>query len=152
MRTGIRAVVTFESTAFNTSLPRDYFINPCCFGDDLAIWLIDQLRRRRYEPESKPGQEDFGWYLNFQVSGFNHCLVIGYRPGEDSEKGVWICMLERNRGFIASILGGRNREIHPEAAQIIHEILSKAPQISDVKWHFKDEFDSLREDLGTPSP
>jgi hypothetical protein len=61
-------------------------------------------------------------------------------------------MLERNRSFIASILGGRKRGIYREAAQIIHEILSKAPQISNVKWHFKDEFDSLREDLGNLSP
>ena len=144
--------MAFESVAFNTSLPAAYFINPCCFGDDLAIWLIDELHRMQYETGSKPGQEDFGWYLNFQVSGIEHCLVIGYRPGDNAENGVWVGMLERNRGFIGSILGGRKREIYPEAAQIIHEILSKAPQISNVRWHFKEDLDSLREDLGTPSP
>lgn len=42
----VRTVVTFESTAFNMAEPKDYFINPCCFGDDLAKWLIDELANR----------------------------------------------------------------------------------------------------------
>jgi hypothetical protein len=28
-----KTVVTFESTACNMAKPKDYFINPCCFGD-----------------------------------------------------------------------------------------------------------------------
>jgi hypothetical protein len=35
----IKTVVAFESTAFNMAEPKDYFINPCCFGDDVATWL-----------------------------------------------------------------------------------------------------------------
>ena len=38
--------VVFRSDAFNTSETKDYFINECCFGDDLARWLIEQLRAR----------------------------------------------------------------------------------------------------------
>ena len=32
----MRTVATFRSAAFNTSEARPYFINPGCFGDDLA--------------------------------------------------------------------------------------------------------------------
>jgi hypothetical protein len=42
----IRTVVTFESTAFNMAEPKEYFINPCCFGDDVAEWLIGELPRQ----------------------------------------------------------------------------------------------------------
>jgi hypothetical protein len=34
MNTQIRTVVTFNSSAFNTTQPKSYFINDCCFGDD----------------------------------------------------------------------------------------------------------------------
>lgn len=148
----IKTVVTFESAAFNTSAHKDYFINQGCFGDDVAIWLIEELRRRKFETAAKPRQEDFGWYLTFLMSGTEHCLVIGYLPGGDTEGGVWIGWLERSRGFFTSILGGRQRGIQREAAQTIHDILSDAPQIRNVRWHFKDDFDNVLEELGTRRP
>lgn len=82
----IRTVVTFQSVAFNTSEHRDYFTNPGCFGDDVAIWLIEELRKRKFETAAKPGQEDFGWYFTFHVSGIEYCLVIGYCPEEVTEE------------------------------------------------------------------
>jgi hypothetical protein len=36
----VRSLVTFKSTAFNVMERRPYFINDCCFGDDVAKWLI----------------------------------------------------------------------------------------------------------------
>ena len=76
--------MTFESTAFNMAEPKEYFINPCCFGDDLAKWLIDELRKKGSETDDEPGQEDFGWYLNFETAGIAHCFVIGHRPTGES--------------------------------------------------------------------
>jgi hypothetical protein len=46
MDSKVRMVVTFESTALNMAEPKDYFINLCYFGDDLAKWLIDELRKQ----------------------------------------------------------------------------------------------------------
>ena len=40
----MRTLVTFRSSAFNTTQPKDYFINPGCFGDDVAKWLMGELR------------------------------------------------------------------------------------------------------------
>jgi hypothetical protein len=62
MDSKVRTVATFESTAFNMADPKDYFINPRCFGDDLAKWLIDELRKQGLETDDEPGQEDFGWF------------------------------------------------------------------------------------------
>lgn len=70
MKSEIRTVVTFESTAFNMTEPRNYFINPCCFGDDVAEWLIRELSKQGMGTDEKPGQEDFGWYLNFEAGGY----------------------------------------------------------------------------------
>ncbi len=145
-----RTVVTFRCSRFNTSEPRNYFINDCCFGDDVAKWLIEQLSRAGYQCDESAGQEDFGWYLTFRVSEIRHCFVIGYRPGAPDELGDWIGSLERT-GFWRSWLGGRQRGILPEAVGAINQILINEKAVHDVTWHFKHDFDAGREERGLPA-
>jgi hypothetical protein len=152
LSTTLKTVVTFKSAAFNLVEAKPYFINPCCFGDDVAKWVIQQLRTRGYKAADEPGQEDFGWYFTFVVMGMEYCFVIGHRPGDDKAEGIWIGWLERSRGFIASLLGGRKRGIHPAAAQVIHETLSNSSLITDVCWHFRRDFENGHEQIGTPGP
>ena len=140
MESEIRTVVTFESTAFNMTEPKDYFINPCCFGDDLAEWLIRELRKQGIRTDEKPGQEDFGWFLNFEAAGIGHTFVIGHLPNGETEAGTWIGWLERQRGMIGSILGGRKRGIQSSAARAIHQTLTGSPMVRDVRWHFERDF------------
>jgi hypothetical protein len=81
MATELRTVVTFKSAAFDATEPKPYFINPGCFADDVAKWMIGELRNRGVKTNAKPGQEDFGWYFNFEVAGAaEHTFVFGYRP------------------------------------------------------------------------
>lgn len=142
MESEIRTVVTFESTAFNMIKPRDYLVNPCCFGDDLAEWLIRELRKQGMGTDEKPGQEDFGWYLNLEAAGVRHTFVIGHRPHGETEAGTWIGRLERKRGLVGSILGERRRGIQASAAQAIHQILTGSSVVRDLRWHFQRDFDS----------
>jgi hypothetical protein len=132
--------------------PRDYFINPCCFGDDVARWLIEELRKQGVVTGEKPGQEDFGWYLNFEATGTNHTLLIGHRPTDGAEAGTWIGWLERSRGLIRSLRGGRKRGIQPSAVGTIHKILVNSPLISGVRWYFQRDFDEGYEERGASSP
>ena len=152
MNSDIRTVVTFESTAFNTADPKAYFINPSCFGDDVASWLISELRKQGVKTDDKPDQEDFGWYLDFEISGIGHTFVLGHRPTSDSEPGTWIGWLERSRGFIGSLSGARKRGIHASAVEAIHEILSSSSQIRDVRWHFQHDFYKGLEERGVSLP
>jgi hypothetical protein len=152
MNPEIRTVVTFESTAFNMAEPKDYFINPCCFGDDVAKWMIQELRKQGIKTEETPDQEDFGWYLDFEVRVTGHTFVIGHRPSGNSEAGTWIGWLERRRGFLGSITGGRDRGIDPLAVEAIHGILSNSTLIRDVRWHLRGEFDKGDEERGSSSP
>jgi hypothetical protein len=152
MYSPIRTVVTFKSQAFNTAEQKSYFINASCFGDDLAKWLIQELGKRGIKTDDEPGQEDFGWYLNFEIGGTASTFIVGYRPGDKNNAGTWIGWLERNRGFISSLLGRRETDIDLAAAEILHEILSNAPAIQDVRWHWKQDFDRGREELGKQTP
>ena len=148
----MRSVVTFESGAFNVTEARDYFINPACFGDDVAKWLIGRLRQAGFETDEEPGQEDFEWYFEFRVAEGEHCCVIGYRPGDGADPGVWIAWLERSRGLLGSLFMGRNRGIADGAIGAIHKALSGPSEISNLRWHTKDDFDRGREELGSAVP
>src|SRR5262245_23898524 len=106
----VRRNVVFQSTAFNTTESKDYFINEGCFGDDLARWLIERLKARGIQAESEPGQEDFGWYVTFRIGDTDYDFVLGYRPGEN-DKPDWMCTLERSAGLLGSLFGARKRRI-----------------------------------------
>lgn len=148
----IRTLVTFQSSAFNTTERKDYFINDCCYGDDVARWLMEQLRGRGIQTDAEPGQEDFGWYFGFRVGDTDYHFVIGHRPADGSDPAVWIGWLERKAGLLGSMFGGRKRGIQPDGARAIHSVLSSSPQVSSVRWHHQQDFDAGREDNGQTEP
>lgn len=152
MGTPIRTLVTFLSTAFNTSEMKEAFINPNCYVDDFSAWFIKELRRRGLKTADGPGREDFGWYFTFEAGGTEHDFVIGYRQGGRGGQGVWIGWLERKRGLIGSALGGRKLGIRHEAAGVVHDVLSGSTRISNIRWHHRQEFDAGREELGAGAP
>jgi hypothetical protein len=145
----MRTVATFQSDAFNTTEERPYFINPCCFGDDVARWLVARLQRAGLRAGPEVGQEDFGWYFNFAVAEGEHCVVLGFR--DDDDDSTWIAWVERRRGLLGSLLGRRRSGIAPGALEAVHDAL-QAPEIRNVRWHEQANFDAGREELGAPNP
>ena len=146
----MRTVVTFKSDRFNTTEEKPYFINPECYGDDVARWLIGRVRANGGEAETEPGQEDFGWYFGFSVDRVAHTLVIGYQ--DDDPEGYWIGCIERNKGLISGMFGGRNRDIMHEAVLTIHRALTGTDMCHDVEWHHKADFDAGRNSKGSSDP
>jgi hypothetical protein len=128
----MRTEASFRTSSFNTSEVRDYFINDCCFGDDLAKWMMERLRSTGIETGSEPEQEDFGWYFEFTVAGEKHCCILGYQP--DEPEGVWHLWLERSRGLLGSLVGRRAHGIEPAAVSAINDVLHAAPEIHDLRW------------------
>src|SRR5262245_50323544 len=102
----VQPQVTFRSSRFNTSQPRAHFINPDCFGDDVATWIIGELRARSIEVDAEAGQEDFGWYVRYRVTGMAHCFVLSLMPAEDGATAQWAGWFERDAGALATLLGG----------------------------------------------
>jgi hypothetical protein len=90
MDSNFRTVVTFTSAVFNTTEQKPYFINPCCFGDDVAVWLIEQFRERGMVTDEEPGQEDFGWYVTFRANNMPHWFLFSFRPSDGDSDGEWI--------------------------------------------------------------
>jgi len=141
--------VTFSCSGFNTSEPRDYFINPNNFGDELAKRLMQELRVRNTAVDSELGQEDHGWYLTFHSGGKSYDFVLGHRGEERAE---WLGWLERGAGFLPSLFGARKRSVPPEIAQLVHAALVSLPEVHGVRWHLTKDFDTGNEELATAEP
>lgn len=142
--------VTFESDAFNTTEQKPEFVNPDCFGDDVLLWLGDELRARGVDAESKPFAEDWGWALRFTVDGQQH-WIGGSR--QDGTQHSWLFFIERTVGLIKSLFGkAEEKQVSPRAVQLVHECLSSNPAITEIRWHEKDAYMKGDTDSGTPQP
>ena len=129
----IQNCAVFKTSAFNTSVQRDYFIHPSSFGDDAARWIMVELGIRGFHTADAPSQENFGWYFTFDAAGINHTVVVGYRPGAYGGEGEWICWVERKVGSIGKMLK-MTKNIKPEAAKAIQDVLSSSPAVKVVKF------------------
>jgi hypothetical protein len=55
-------LVTVETDLFEHCEVKPHFINPCCFGEDFAVWLIRAIAPTTSEFKlSETIQEDYGW-------------------------------------------------------------------------------------------
>jgi hypothetical protein len=130
METGFQ----FRSTYFNTSVPKDHFVNPSCYGDDLAEWLIARFKASGIETSAEPRPEDFGWYFTFVLDRTKYCVVLGFQPNDPDSGDCWIGWIERDAGFLGSIMGRRNRGISGDAIAILDRVLRSSPEIRDLVW------------------
>jgi hypothetical protein len=122
----MRNTVRFQSAKFNSTEPRAHFINPDCFGDDVAAWLKPKLEELGYRVEG-PDQEDWGWYLVCRHSAGSHYLNIGH-TGEE-----WQLVAERQRSFGEWLLR-RTKSPAPELTRNLHRILTAEPDVRVAEW------------------
>ena len=126
----MRNTVRFNSPLFNTTEPKDYFVDPGAFGDDVGNWLRPRLEALGYRVAG-PAQEDWGWSLECTKDGAIHSLNIAYLG--DCKDGSWEIFIARVRTLGDRLLG-RNRAIDPELARAIHAILTASAEIRVMSW------------------
>jgi len=95
---------------------------------------MTELQRRGYTTSDEPGQEDFGWYFTVDVGGKSHCVIIGFQPNEEATGDCWIGSVERNVGFLKSILGKRDQNIYTELLDVMDSVLRETPDTTNVEW------------------
>jgi hypothetical protein len=73
--------ILFKTSRFNLSKVGEHFINPCCFGEDLAAWLRIKLVDKKIKV-FEPYQEDWGWELPSRYgSDFYYLCMSGNSEG-----------------------------------------------------------------------
>jgi len=90
--------ILFKTSRFNLSKIGKHFVNPCCFGEDLAAWLRIKLADNGVEV-GPPGQEDWGWYLQATYDGDSYFLGMSGNAEENStnvDDGEWRIIVKKN--------------------------------------------------------
>ncbi len=148
----MRTLVTFFSKSFNSTEPKDYFLNPHCFGDDVCHWMITEMQANGVDVDEEPQQEDFGWYFCFRLPVGRYCFVVSCRPADDGEESLWIGWIERHCGLIGSLLGKRHKNISPHAVETVHRVIGRSKRVTGTLWHDHDKFRQGFEQSGAERP
>ena len=129
---GVRTLATFRSGKFNLSAPEPHWINPGCFGEDLASWLHDRLLRVPGLQVAPPDEEDWGWFLPITREGDSFRLDIGLVPEEPPE---WMVHLVPQPSLLQRLKGGISDAAILALLGNIHQTLQTIPDISALSWH-----------------
>jgi hypothetical protein len=128
--------ILFDTDRFNLSVTKEHFINPCCFGEDLAAWLRSKLVENSIPPLD-PGQEDRGWYIESTLGDASYFIGVGGAANESAanpNEGEWRIMVEKHRS-IWDKLKGRNKTSRSDPIfAIIREILKRESDFKNVRY------------------
>jgi len=126
--------VLFKTSRLNLSKVGEHFINPCCFGEDLAAWLRVRLIERKIEV-SQPYQEDWGWELPASLGPDSYYLCMsGNADGSSTsdDEGAWRIIVEKKRSLWQRLSGEGRIAPSDEMARRVEEILAGDSTIRDV--------------------
>ena len=127
--------ILFKTSRFNLSKVGEHFINPCCFGEDLAAWLRMKLIDRNIEA-FEPYQEDWGWELPANHGSDSYYLCMSGnadRSSTNEDEGEWRIIVEKRRSIWQRLRGEGKIAADDRMARIIEEILSREPAIRGVQ-------------------
>ena len=105
-----------ETDLFEHREVKAHFINPCCFGEDFATWLKQEVS---LVPDgsfelSEPIQEDYGWGFWACRRGDRFWIALSYvGDGPQQETPQWIISVTYDPGF--NLVKRLFRQHHPEA-------------------------------------
>lgn len=126
--------ILFRSSRFNLSKVEEHFINPCCFGEDVAAWLIPKLAVKDIET-AKPYQEDWGWEIPARCGEDSYFVCISGNADDSGtlkDEGQWRIMVVKRRSIWERLTGKGETAADDPLTRAIEEILVKEPTVTDV--------------------
>ena len=132
----MRHDLLFETNRFNLSEVREHFINPCCFGEDLAAWLRGKLLEKGLEVAG-PDQEDWGWYIEASYEGGRYFIGVGGNADEtggDNNQGEWRIIVEKHRSLWDRLIGKNEASEADGMIALIREIVEAEPDFRNVRY------------------
>lgn len=123
----------FQSTLFENKDPKPHFINPCCFGEDVVTWLLENLRPTGLQLGDSI-QEDYGW--GFWVEG-DYWVPVGIM--EDSigaDVAEWRLSVDYDPGLSIKkrLFGKADPVLQLRICQAINSALQGEPGITALRW------------------
>jgi hypothetical protein len=131
----MRHDLLFETSRFNLTQAGAHFINPGCFGEDVAAWLRGRLAARGVAADA-PGQEDWGWYLGAEHAGRTYLIGIGGNPADEggaSNQGEWRVIIEKKRSLTERLTGKARMADDEPIVALVRAILEAEPDFANVR-------------------
>jgi hypothetical protein len=85
--------LSIETDLFEHREVKPHFINPCCFGEDFAAWLLGRLAGLKSAgfAFSEPIQEDYGWGFSASRGRDRYWIALSYcGDGPTEEPAEWV--------------------------------------------------------------
>lgn len=127
--------VLFRSDRFNLSKLGEHFVNPCCFGEDLAQWFRKKLSERGIAVR-EPYQEDWGWELPVGDRSVSYYLCMsGNADNRDGnpDQGEWRIIVEKKRSIAQRLFGKGKIQTDDAMVRLVVQILQSEESIRDVR-------------------
>jgi hypothetical protein len=127
--------ILFNTDRFNLSKVGKHFINPCCFGEDLASWLRQKLASENVQ-SSQPYQEDWGWELPVLHGRDAYYLCMSGNAQEsktNKDDGEWRIIVVKRRSLWQRLKGSGEIATNDALVQMVERILSTEPGIRAVR-------------------
>jgi len=119
--------ITVETDLFEHREVKAHFINPCCFGEDFAAWLKQELARfmELGMELSEPIQEDYGWGLWASREKDRFWVAVSYvGEGPQEAPAQWIISVNHDPGFNVA-----TRLFHKPDRQALEALRDRVRQI-----------------------
>jgi hypothetical protein len=94
--------ITVETDRFEHRDVKPHFINPCCFGEDFAAWLKQELAPLADAgfDFSGPRQEDYGWGFSVSHGKDNFWIALSYAgTGPQEPPAQWVVSVSYDAGL-----------------------------------------------------
>ena len=127
----MRTNVYFRSALFESRTPQPHFINPNCFGEDLAHWLLHRMQGMRFG-FSAVFQEDYGW--GFWADGQYWVAIILLEESGDPPE--WLISVDYDPGLNLRLrfFGKAHAATISRLCTAIHAALVSEPRITAIRW------------------
>jgi len=120
-------LITVETDMFEHKEAKPHFINPCCFGEDFADWLKNQLSSLRESGFnlSEPVQEDYGWGFWVRHGKDSFWVAISYvGDGPQQAPAQWVISVNYDSGL--NLLKRLFHKPDPQALEKLRELVVRA--------------------------
>jgi hypothetical protein len=98
----MRDAITVETDRFEHREGKPHFINPCCFGEDFAAWLKQELSTPAGTgfDFSSPLQEDYGWGFWASHGKDRFWIALSYvGTGPQEPPAQWVISVNYDAGL-----------------------------------------------------
>lgn len=112
---------------------------PCAdahpYGEEVAIYLGEQLAERGVSGIKIDNWRDCGWSIDLTFENKDFYLAIGFVGDGDFD---WLLQIQENRKLLDFIRRKDSMAERGRVAELLHELLRSDNSFSEIKWHSGD--------------